>query len=91
MYRRWTWPADSNGRAHEPVPGLRDVLSSVGLASFTDKAEVWCEEVGAAFLEECADECEHLSTVLGPLDVIKRQELEDALRAYAQSDQPFRQ
>merc|ERR1712232_274188 len=80
MYRRWTWPVGPNRKDPEPVPGLRDVLSDVGLASFSHKAEAWCQEVGAAFLEECVEECEDLSKALGHPGILRRQELEAALR-----------
>jgi len=83
MYRRWTWPAGPEIQEPEPVPGLRDVLSEVGLASYFHKAELWCQQAGAAFLEECADECEDLSLALGTPGILRRKELETALRGRA--------
>merc|ERR1719506_1123118 len=82
MYRRWTWPVGPDMQEPEPVPGLRDVLSQVGLASYFHKAEAWCQQVGAAFLEECAEECEDLSLALGAPGILRCKELETALRVH---------
>merc|ERR1719199_639454 len=83
MYRRWTWPLVPDRNEPEPVPGLKDVLSKVGLDRFSCEAEAWCREVGAAFLEECAEECEDLSMALGPYGILKCRELKAALWAHA--------
>lgn len=87
MYRRWTWPVAPDRSDPEPVPGLRDVLSGMGLAGCIAKAEAWCEENGAAFLEECAQECEDLSLALGPPAASRCAELQNALLTRAYSDE----
>lgn len=58
VFRAWTWSPDSSSLASEPVPGLRAVLSSVGLASYSNVAELWCLQMGAAFLADIADDAE---------------------------------
>jgi len=57
-FRSWTCPPPGEGHTAEPVPGLRDLLRSVGLFSYCDLAESWCREAGAAFLAELADDTE---------------------------------
>eukprot|EP00425_Heterocapsa_triquetra_P002824 CAMPEP_0195056948 /NCGR_PEP_ID=MMETSP0448-20130528/5180_1 /TAXON_ID=66468 /ORGANISM="Heterocapsa triquestra, Strain CCMP 448" /LENGTH=127 /DNA_ID=CAMNT_0040086843 /DNA_START=73 /DNA_END=456 /DNA_ORIENTATION=- len=80
-FRRWT-----AGVCHpesEPVPGLRDVLSRVGLSSYSAAAEAWCVRMGAAFLDELArdEELEALSEelVAGGLSPTVRARLRAAL------------
>jgi len=59
-YRLWTAPACIGFGAcvEEPVLGLRDLLRNVGLSSFRDIIEAWCENEGAAFLSDIAGNTE---------------------------------
>lgn len=59
-YRSWTAPACIGFGAcvEEPVLGLRDLLRNVGLSSFRDIIEAWCENEGAAFLSDIAGNTE---------------------------------
>lgn len=51
-FRRWLSAEVSIPEEEGPVLGLRAVLQEAGLASFTMEVEAWCEDSGAAFLEE---------------------------------------
>jgi len=59
-YRSWTAPACIGFGAcvEEPVLGLRDLLRNVGLSSFREIIEAWCENEGAAFLSDIAGNTE---------------------------------
>lgn len=86
-YRRWTTSVETGAQAQqrgdEPVPGLRDVLTAVGLASYIEIAEAWCCELGAAFLEELVEDSEPLvddmATVIGFPGISRSGKLKQAI------------
>lgn len=53
-FRSWTWPSPLT--EPEPIPGLRQLLGSIGLSSYAAAVEEWCTDMGAAFLLELAEE-----------------------------------
>mmetsp|Transcript_124370 Transcript_124370/g.398297 ORF Transcript_124370/g.398297 Transcript_124370/m.398297 type:complete len:382 (+) Transcript_124370:161-1306(+) len=71
MFRSWTTQSSTTcgssdcGPEEGPVEGLRRALTEVGLASYIATAEAWCQEVGAAFLAEVAEEHEAFCDDLG--------------------------
>jgi hypothetical protein len=67
-FRQWIAPAEKNPSQDTPVPGLREALANVGLSSFGIAIERWCQENGAAFLSEVADEVENICSDLGSPD-----------------------
>jgi len=85
MYRRWTWPSQQQTPSDGKVPlqpGLRYALRDVGLEDYCEKAEEWCDRMGAAFLEECVENVEGidgLSQALGPIGRQRCSELRAAL------------
>jgi len=69
-FRRWTCSSnDDCVESQEVVPGLRRVLENVGLASYRVAAELWCQEMGAAFLADVAEEVDEF---VAALDVPER-------------------
>lgn len=55
----------SQGETTESVDGLADWLSALGLLQQFDGCNRWCEENGASFLEEVAENAEDLGQALG--------------------------
>lgn len=78
VFRSWTWagpvtesqPARRYRNAQvskELVPGLQRALEKQGLLSYLAAAEDWCEEMGAAFLEDLVSQAvlTELATSMG--------------------------
>jgi len=87
-YRRWTTSCvqtcdQAQQCSSERVPGLRDVLTAVGLASYIGIAEAWCDEMGAADLEELVEDSEPLvddmATVIGFPGISRSGKLKQAI------------
>eukprot|EP00929_Paragymnodinium_shiwhaense_P003100 TRINITY_DN103502_c0_g1_i1.p2 TRINITY_DN103502_c0_g1~~TRINITY_DN103502_c0_g1_i1.p2 ORF type:complete len:269 (+),score=80.44 TRINITY_DN103502_c0_g1_i1:69-875(+) len=53
LYRQWL--VESLDDPVELVAGLRLVMRNAGLKAYIELAEAWCEDEGAAFLEEVAE------------------------------------
>merc|ERR1719277_1224595 len=58
IFRRWTVDGTPMSPDRELVPGLRRALQDAGLSCYSDAAEKWCIEMGAAFVTEILEEVE---------------------------------
>jgi len=90
-FRSWTWSPGGSAKGGEVVPGLRALLRNVGLSSYRDIVESWCEDMGAAFLGDLSgeDELAALARVLsgpGGLAAPASQRLCSALRSASRDE-----
>mmetsp|Transcript_36506 Transcript_36506/g.97219 ORF Transcript_36506/g.97219 Transcript_36506/m.97219 type:complete len:120 (-) Transcript_36506:241-600(-) len=87
VYRRWTEPSETQSPQNVYVAGLAEALNDAGLSSYTSVAVKWCEEMGAAFLDEVLEELDTICAILAPpdsggLDKVKRFTLYMALHKH---------
>jgi len=90
LFRRWTVDGVPLSPERELVKGLRGALQDAGLSSYTDTAEKWCLEMGAAFVSEVMDELdEFVDAIIGRDDLARDTHLEHlrtALLAHSQAN-----